>query len=299
MCDQLVVIMMVRNEADILPGQLAHASTLFDRAIVIDHHSTDGSREILEGARTEWPALEIFDYGVQGYFQGVLSTAFARWAFDEGADWVFFLDADEFVDVPDRAALLGALPTNGVAACSFLWRNLAPTSFGNHHAFDLRQEFLVRQTASRYGKVVLSRRILQQSPAFRVALGNHKVLPRPGTPALETPNVGEYLHIPIRSRDRLAMKLEAGVAAYRSKADKQTSDGFHWFELLERIRAGTADDDFLRAVTLEYGEPISRVAPLSSYTTRRLRIASAGVAGAFVLRGVAVSSPAAGRRRRA
>ncbi len=70
--------------------------------------------------------------------------------------------------------------------------------------------------------------------------------------------------LPIRSRDRLAMKLEAGVAAYRSKADKQTSDGFHWFKFLERIRAGTADDDFLRAVTLEYGEPISRVAPLSS-----------------------------------
>jgi len=283
MCNQLAVIVMVRNEADILPELLAHASTLFDRAIVIDHHSTDGSREILEGARAEWPALEIFDYGFQGYFQDALSTAFARKAFEEGADWVFFLDADEFVDVPDRAALLGALPTDGTAACSFAWRNLSPTVFGSYKAFDLRQEFLARQAASRYSKIALSRRILQAFPAFQVALGNHTVLPTPGAPALEAPNVGEYLHIPIRSRDRLAMKLEAGVAAYRAKTSKQTDTGFHWFELLERMRAGTADDDFLRAVVLEYGDPLSRVAALSSYSARRLRIASAGVTAGSVL----------------
>jgi hypothetical protein len=80
--DNMTVIMMVRNEADILARVLAHASTLFDRAIIIDHRSTDGSGEILRAARAEWPALEIFDYGVQGYFQEALSTAFARRAFE-------------------------------------------------------------------------------------------------------------------------------------------------------------------------------------------------------------------------
>lgn len=284
MSDQLTVIAMVRNEADILPGFLAHASTLFDRAMVIDHRSTDGSREILQAARAEWPALEIFDYGVQGYFQGALSTAFARKAFEKGADWVFFLDADEFVDVSDRASLLGALPTDGTVCCSFVWRNLAPTDFGSYEKFDLRQEFLVGDAASRYGSVVLSRRILEKAPGFQLALGNHTVLPSPGAPALEAPTVGEFLHIPIRSRDRLALKVEAGVAAYLAKTSKQTVEGFHWFELLERVRAGTADDNFLRAVALNYGEPLADLAGVPPISARR-RIAPAGVVGASLLSG--------------
>jgi glycosyltransferase involved in cell wall biosynthesis len=279
----MTVIMMVRNEADILARVLAHASTLFDRAIVIDHRSTDGSGEILKAARAEWPALEIFNYGVQGYFQEALSTAFARQAFEEGADWVFFLDADEFVNVPDRAALLGVLPVNDTIVCSFLWRNLAPTVFGTYQDFNFQQEFLVSQTKSRYGKIVLSRRILQEAPDFRVALGNHTVSSARHAGVLEAPIVGEFLHIPIRSRDRLAMKVEAGVAAYRAKTNKQTAEGSHWFELLERVRDGTADDDFLRAVALNYGEPLASVAALSSYSICRQRIESAGFAGASPL----------------
>ena len=50
---QLAVIAMVRNEADILPAFLSHLRVLFDRIFVIDHMSTDGSREILEAARAD------------------------------------------------------------------------------------------------------------------------------------------------------------------------------------------------------------------------------------------------------
>ena len=285
MGDQLAVIAMVRNEADILAGFLAHARALFDHALVIDHRSTDGSREILEAARTNWPELEIFDYGFQGYFQGALSTAFARRAFEDGAEWVFFLDADEFVDVPDRAALLGTLAADGTVVRSFHWRNLAPTVFGNYQGFDLRQEFLVSQAASRHSKVVLSRRILEEAPGFQVALGNHAVLPSPGAPALEALPVGEFLHTPIRSRDRLAMKVEAGVAAYRAKRGTQTDEGFHWFELLERVRAGTADDHFLRTVALNYGEPLAGMAAVPLCSARRRSIEPAGAAEALVLLG--------------
>jgi hypothetical protein len=279
MDDQLTVIAMVRNEADILPGLLAHASTLFDQALVIDHRSTDGSREILEAARAEWPGLQIFDYGVQGYFQGALSTAFARKALKDGADWVFFLDADEFIDVPDRAALLGALPRDGTPACLLLWRNLCPTAFGTYHDFDLQQEFLFGPNPSRYGKVVLSRRILQHAPDFELALGNHTVLSAPGALGLVAPPIGELLHIPIRSHDRLEMKLETGVAAYRAKtkATKQPIEGFHWFELLEKMRGGTLDDDLLRAVALDYGEPIAGAISAMPHFERRRRIAPAGV----------------------
>ena len=280
---QLAVIVMARNEADILPGLLAHTNTLFDRVFFVDHRSTDGSREILEAARAEWPTLEVFDYGVQGYFQSALSTVFVRKAFKEGADWVFFLDADEFVNVPDRAALLGALPTNGAAVCSFKWRNCAPTIFGGYQTFDLQQDFLVRRTVSRYGKVALSRSILQEYPCFRLAMGNHAIVPAPGAPAVEGSSVGEYFHIPIRSRDRLVMKLQSGVSAYRAKNKKQTDAGFHWFELLERMHADTVDDDFLRAVALEYGEPLSSVGPLSAHFPQRQPITPAGITGASIL----------------
>lgn len=271
---RLAVVAMIRNEADILPAFLSHIGALFDRALVIDHMSTDGSREILETARAAGQAVEIFTYGVQGYFQAALSNAFARKAFDEGADWAFFLDADEFVDVPDRAALLRLLPGDA-HACSFAWRNLAPERLGSFERFDLDQEFRAAGAASRYGKVALSRRIRDRAPGFFIELGNHAVREAPGLAPLPAPAVGEFLHLPIRSVERLTMKVEAGAAAYRAKSRGRTIEGFHWFELLARSRAGRLDEPFLLNVALSYGEALDSLGDLAADAAPR-RIAPAG-----------------------
>ena len=271
----LAVIVMIRNQADILSAFLSHLRVLFDRMLVIDHVSTDGTREILKAARAGGHPVEIYSYSVRGHFQAALCSRFARKAFAEGADWVFFLDGDEFINVPDRAALLGLL-SNCDAACAFVWRNLAPTRFGSFEAFDLGQDFFEAPQASRYVKVALSRAVLREAPLFCLEPGNHAVRAEPRGPHLPAPTVGELFHVPIRSFERLCMKVEAGVAALRAKSRNLGDEGFHWIELLGRVRSEVLDDTFLRKVALSYGERLDDIADLPADPAPR-RIVLAGV----------------------
>jgi glycosyltransferase involved in cell wall biosynthesis len=90
---------MVRNEADIVRvNVLYHLSLGFDRILVLDDGSEDGTdrilRDLSKDPRVRWTREEgEFD-------QGRVFTRMAREAFREGADWVAPLDADDFWHAP-------------------------------------------------------------------------------------------------------------------------------------------------------------------------------------------------------
>ena len=109
------VIAMIRNEADILPGFITRSAALFDMIHVAEHQSTDGSRQILEHLRADFPSLHLYDYRFRAFYQDEVSNCMARQALECGADWVFLLDADEFLDVEDRAGLEALNPTSVLA----------------------------------------------------------------------------------------------------------------------------------------------------------------------------------------
>src|SRR3954452_21358048 len=96
---RICLISMIRNEADICSLFLNRAVALFDKILIVDHQSTDGTREVLEKFASRTGKLELFELRYKGYFQSEISTCLARHAFQSGADWVFFLDADEVLDV--------------------------------------------------------------------------------------------------------------------------------------------------------------------------------------------------------
>jgi glycosyltransferase involved in cell wall biosynthesis len=90
-------LMIVRNEANILPFSLGHLlyTVNVDRVIVADNGSSDGTRSILARAvklddRVRWTdASGPFDQ------QGIV-TGIARDAYRSGAKWLLPTDADEF-----------------------------------------------------------------------------------------------------------------------------------------------------------------------------------------------------------
>lgn len=251
----LAAVAMVRNEADILPDFLAHCAALFDRLIVMDHRSTDGSGEILRVAQARGGLdMEILGSGVRGYYQASITNFLVRRALSAGADWVLPLDADEFVDVPDRRALEALLASQPEGACVFRWRNLAPDRPGRWERFEVVGDYWHRSAPSPWGKVALSRRFAERYPRFWLRLGNHDVLPEPGAPQpVPLPEAGEYLHIPIRSVERLTAKLEGGIAAYRAR-EKRGPEGSHWSDLLAKLQAGCAGECDLRDAALGYGD---------------------------------------------
>jgi hypothetical protein len=92
---RLYGVSMVRNEADIVRANVRyHLAAGFDRLLIVDNASTDGTRgalkELGRDPRVRWTR----DRG--SFRQGEVFTELARQAFAEGADWVAPVDADDF-----------------------------------------------------------------------------------------------------------------------------------------------------------------------------------------------------------
>ena len=92
---RLYGVSMVRNEADIVRANvLYHLAAGFDRLLIVDNASTDGTRRALRGLGRDPRVRWTRDRG--SFRQGEVFTELARQAFAEGADWVAPVDADDF-----------------------------------------------------------------------------------------------------------------------------------------------------------------------------------------------------------
>lgn len=251
---KLHAITMVRNEADIWADFISYNCEIFDNLIVIDHRSTDGTAEITEEFKKKGFAIEAFKYEDKGYYQAHLSNTLARRSFQAGADWVFFIDADEFIDVPDRDRLLGLLSESRDEVIRFDWINLIPTKFGTFEDFDLSQTFLSDGRSSRYGKVSLPASWAARHPNFELHMGNHFVRPTTYDLPIDTRVSGQLYHLPVRSLERLRYKLANGIEAYKARTGAGQLDGFHWFELHNSIESSQLDQDQISRIILHYGE---------------------------------------------
>ena len=248
-------ITLVRNEADIWPHFLTHNARFFDRITIVDHQSTDGTLGYSEAAvASASPLLELLRYGHRGYFQSELSNALVRRAFNAGADWVFVIDADEFLDFEDRDAFEASLPPD-TDVVALRWKNIIPTTFGSFDQFDIGQDLRWSGRLSRYGKIGLSARFAARFPRFHIHMGNHFVAVD-GTRSAPAPaaEIGALLHLPIRSMDRLRYKVASGMDAYKARSRKQSKDGFHWRELHQKFQSGLVDKAMLRGLASQYGE---------------------------------------------
>ena len=115
---------------------------MFDKTFLIDIQSTDGTREIIEGiARNSNRRVVTFNCRTQERYQSALMNTFARKAFSEGADWIFFLDADEFLDIQSREQLVDFLRTTDNDVIHMPWINLIPSEYGAFDKFSTDQTY--------------------------------------------------------------------------------------------------------------------------------------------------------------
>lgn len=248
---RLHLISLLRNERDILPSFLSHAGALFDSADLIDHMSTDGSAALLEQHCAGMSGWSFGRLDCTAYLQGELSTALMRRAFANGADAVFFLDADEFIHVmtrDDLGQLVGALDeVRKVGA--FLWRNCAPQSFS--------PDFRVDRPA-RIGDLSIHRKIFipgwlyrAYGDAIHINQGAHSL--RIDVPQVfpEIVNLGEMLHFPLRSERQFVRKV---VATALSQQDSGKPAAPHIQQMLRMIADGLMDDAAMSAMAMKYGQ---------------------------------------------
>lgn len=251
---KLAVAALIRNESDIIGAFLQHLDALFDYAILMDHGSIDGSGRAIAAACARRPGWTLWHIDAVGFHQvSLTSYALTHLMQHTDADAVVLLDADEFIDVPDRSSLVAALSqlTDPDSVGILRWLNAVPARLDTR-TIDPGEAIWLPTGPAHLGKIVIPRAFyLRHVNEFRLALGNHAVYyePRQTVPALD---VGRIVHLPIRSYTQIKSKVLAGVFAIMMQAPPQPLAGWHWHEILYRIGDGTLQDADLIGMAVHY-----------------------------------------------
>lgn len=254
---KLTLISMVKNERSIIETFCGHAICLFDRIILIDHKSTDGTKEYLEELAKKYPKVEYFLFDEQGYYQSQLMTWIVRKVIDrEIPGWVFFLDADEFLPFESRDELNHTLAKfNAFPVISMPWLNLVPLNMESGRV--IGEKFLKSDRYAAHCKIAFQPNLIPLDD-YVVAQGNHALLVGAAYsemfPAEESFPI---YHLPIRTKAQLREKILQGIESYRSMGkNRAAGQGVHWDEINIIMGRHGLSDELMAGMIVRYGEPM-------------------------------------------
>jgi glycosyltransferase involved in cell wall biosynthesis len=99
-------VAMARNEADVIEAFIRHNLTVLDGLAIVDHGSTDATPAILAALSAEGLPLQIeVNTGLEFKQSEIVTQLARRILATTDADFIFLLDADEFLKVPSRPRL--------------------------------------------------------------------------------------------------------------------------------------------------------------------------------------------------
>lgn len=258
----LVAIVMLRDEADILPTWLRHITALCDQVFAVDHLSDDASSEILH--RFTEAGLPIRSWRMQdpGYWQSAVTTELARYAFQSGAEWVLPFDVDEFLAVESKAHLRVILEKHPDPLGFWRWHHVVPSAECiEAGSMDWgAPQFLANpnHAPNDAGKVVLHKSVSQKLPGFRLGTGNHLLHGAAFAKALRGDAMGTLWHCPVRSREQITRKLRRDLASHlnaQTAALPELGSALALkTQLLQQISERSNSTEMMQRMGLGYGE---------------------------------------------
>jgi glycosyltransferase involved in cell wall biosynthesis len=201
----------VRDAADIIAVTCAyHLAIGFERLIVVDDGSTDGTSEILRKLARKTGRIDVVRNEAARFDQGRLTSEAALRAMNQGADYVAAFDADEFfvfkgdarktlaAYAPDivRVQLANFVQSRSVergSVLSLLRAAYRPWVRGGEPQIEVTERHCAFIEAAFPSKV-----IAPALPGLGFDMGNHQAL---GIEARERSSLDiEILHLPLRAR---------------------------------------------------------------------------------------------------
>ena len=237
-----------------MPAFVRQAVELFDRFVFVDIMSTDGTAEVLTQAASEHVNIVVRKCRTKEKYQAAMMNYLAREAVREGADWLFFLDADEFAPVESRYELEVCLSLFDGEVMSMPWVNLIPSGYSDFSSFNSEQKFYWSGRASTFCKIAVSSLYFYSHPDAFIDEGNHTIRPYKNGPVAPQHFGMPLLHVPVRSRERLKYKLTSSLRLLGSKHNTKTGEGSHVSAILDAVESGHASKEYLNGIAADYGQ---------------------------------------------
>ena len=223
MASKIISLSMVKNEQDIIEPFIRHHSKLVDCMFIMDNNSVDDTKNIILKCARELGNIIVTNSSEFSYNQAERMTKMLHHVQRAvSADYVLFLDADEFLSFKDKQSLeavLSTIPKHGVG--HFPWQTsvLHPEDLEDQVA-DVPKTMLwkrARENDPVFCKVVLR---LDGGPADQLAVsqGNHYAMVIQDGRALKSVTFTNPLyHFPVRSTQQITCKGVVGWMAYMGK----------------------------------------------------------------------------------
>lgn len=225
----------VYNECDVIELFIRINSRCVDHIFVVDHTSGDGTPAILQKLLKEGYPITIWtDDSVDRRQKIITMDALRKIAALDIYDWIFLLDADEFL-VGTKDALgqeLSAVPPGCTASMN--WKTYVPASCGYFDCENpIHALFTPRKTEHwQFSKVVIPREL---AATAILHTGNHvayQAADAIGTHLLAAP----LAHCPVRSAPQIISKLIITKCKRAITKNWVLGEGFHQELLADFLR---------------------------------------------------------------
>ena len=260
---KIVGIACVGNEADMVEAFVRHNLAYFDRLLILEHNTIDGTRVILDRLVAEGLPLTVENSTEVQFRQVAFTNRLLRMAIEEhDADWVFPIDCDEFVIANGRAHLDAALAAAGRAHVRLRWINYVPAPADDateqhplrriRHYYDYPAPsamenpwvWKVGVNVALLGDYFLDRYEICRGNHFLSLPGQHSPVHAPMTPQQDL----ALAHFPMRSPDQMAIKSALGLLGRLGIGARSAYYGDVW----RQITSSAIDLDSLATATRNF-----------------------------------------------
>jgi hypothetical protein len=277
-----IATFVARDEIDVIGFNIEHCLSLgFAHVLVTDNGSVDGTTEVLAEYERRG-AITLFREPNHEFHQGVWVTHMARIAAARfSADWVFNLDADEFLwspfgeDLTPGSFLNGLLSSVSASHGFFNLRreNMRPAPDAvSPHWLDLNTLRDLDTRSWRSGQHLGPKAVHRGDPLVEVSDGNHFAHGPAIAAKGDWAERAVLLHFPDRGFAHYERKIRNGGAALiRAKSQS----GAHWQEDYHRLNSGALRAAYIqRQIAHESIEAATKVTIRSdlSFRTRMMQL---------------------------
>ena len=265
MSEKIAVISMMKNEADIVESFVRYYAAFADCIIIADHNSNDGTWEILEMLKAEYPFLVTTTVEQMEYIQSEIMTSLMELAANEFlADWILPMDADEF--------LLSEVNDDIRTVLESCWDNVLLLPWVNHEVpedcYD-RSRFLLNQPCRRAVRPLDACKVIVKGDyirnnTWRLQQGNHgleAVAPNSNVPDYSDSKKLILAHFPFRSKEQYISKNALGWLTNIARFSKHTHFASHWKKEFDKIAAGDINIPDI-GQSIEIGNIVKDLIPL-------------------------------------